>query len=451
MSDRHHVVVVGGGFGGLRVVKGLRRANVEITLIDRRNHYLFQPLLYQVATGGLSPANIATPLRTILRGQPNVQVLLGDVVDIDVHAQRLVLEGGGTLTYDILVVATGVRHQYFGRPEWEPLAPGLKTLEDATEIRRRILTGFEEAERTVDPEQRQAWMTFVIVGGGATGVELAGSIAELAHATMRREFRSIEPGEARILLVEGGDRLLPAFPPKLSDKTAEALRKLGVTVQTGTKVTDIRADGVTIEAGGKTEEIACRTVLWAAGVKASSLGPILGKACGASVERSGKVCVRPDLTLPDHPNIFVIGDLAELCGANGKPLPGVAQVAMQMGNYVARVIRTRMTGQTLPPFVYKDLGSMATIGRARAVVDAGFIWLWGYPAWLAWLFVHLLNIIDFGNRVLVMLQWAGNYFTRNRSARLITGGELRPGVAVSGQGAAASSADGTPSRPTVAK
>jgi NADH dehydrogenase len=452
MSDRHHVVIVGGGFGGLRAARGLRRANVDITLIDRRNHYLFQPLLYQVATGGLSPANIATPLRTILRRQENVQVLLGEVVDIDVPGQRLVMDGGEALTYDLLIVATGVRHQYFGHPEWEPQAPGLKTIEDATEMRRRILTAFEEAERTLDPEERQAWMTFTIAGGGATGVELAGSIAELAHKTMRREFRSIEPAEARILLVEGGDRLLPSFPPKLSDKTAQALRQLGVTVQTNTLVTDVRPEGVTIKTGDHTEKIACRTVLWAAGVQASPLGPLLAKATGAALDRSGKIHVRPDLTLPDHPEIFVIGDLAYLVNAKGQPLPGVAQVAMQMGDATARLILMRLTGgQPPPPFAYKDLGSMAVIGRARAVVDMGWLWLWGYPAWLAWLFVHLVNIIDFDNRLLVMLQLAANYFTRNRSARLITGREpgARSTVSEKGPGAAAS-ADGAASRPPAA-
>jgi NADH dehydrogenase len=421
-EDGPHIVVVGGGFGGLRAVKGLRNATVHVTLLDRRNHHLFQPLLYQVATGGLSPANIAVPLRSVLRRQSNVQVLLADVSGVDVAGQRVLLSDGGAIAYDTLIVATGVSHQYFGHPEWEPLAPGLKSLEDATEIRRRILLAFEEAERIADPEQRQAWMTFVVAGGGPTGVELAGSIGELAHTTLRRDFRSINPSDARILLVEGTDRVLPSFPAKLSEKTILALGQLGVTVRTGTLVTGVRDDGVTLKSGAATEEIACRTVLWAAGVQASPLGPMLAEATGAVRDRSGKVTVQPDLTLPGHPEILVIGDLAHFVGPDGKALPGVAQVAMQMGDYAARLVRARMDRKTLPAFVYHDHGNMATIGRARAVADLGWLWLWGYPAWLAWLFIHLLFLVEFTNRILVMVQWAWSYFTRNRSARLITGG-----------------------------
>lgn len=436
MDGGHHVVIVGGGFGGLRVARELKRTRgVRITLIDRRNFHLFQPLLYQVATGGLSPANIASPLRGILKRQKNVRVRMGDVTDIDA-AGRCVLLRDGEERYDTLVVATGVRHTYFGNDAWEPLAPGLKTIEDATEMRRRILSAFEAAEHARDPADIAARLTVVIVGGGPTGVELAGALAEIARDTMRRDFRAIDPAAARIVLVEGLDRVLSSFPENLSARAAASLRRLGVTVRTTTLVTDVRPDGVTLKSGDRTERLATHTVLWAAGVQASPMGAALHRATGVALDRAGRVMVEPDLTIAGHPEIFVIGDLAHFAHQTGRPLPGVAPVAMQQGEYVARVICTRLNERdakqtaldqtALAAFRYRDPGSMATIGRAAAVADFGRLRLWGYPAWLAWLFVHLMNIVAFENRVLVFTQWAWNYFTRNRSARLITGEDEKP-------------------------
>lgn len=415
-----HLVVIGGGFGGLTLVRALRKAPLQITLIDRRNFHLFQPLLYQVATGGLSPANIAVPLRSLVKKQKNAEVLLGEVVDISVARQAVILKDG-EVPYDTLVVAAGVRHQYFGHPEWEALAPGLKSIENATEIRRRILLAFEDAERTADPARQAMLLTFVVVGGGPTGVELAGTLGELAHHTLRHDFRHINPAAARVLLLEGSERILPGFPPELSARAAVSLERLGVTVRTGTLVTDIQPDRVTVRAGERVEEIATRTVLWAAGVQASPLGKILARETGVSLDRAGRVAVGADLSVPGHAKIFVIGDLAALANAAGKPLPGVAQVAMQQGSYVARLLQARRAGKPLPAFRYKDHGSMATIGRAAAVADLGWVRLWGFPAWMAWLLVHLAFLISFDNRVLVLFQWAWNYLTRNRSARLITG------------------------------
>jgi NADH dehydrogenase len=420
MDHRHHVVIIGGGFGGLQAALGLRKAPVQVTLIDRRNFHLFQPLLYQVAIGALSPANIAAPLRAILKRQKNVRVLLADATDIDVAGKRVILSDG-ELSYDTLVVAAGARHHYFGHPEWEELAPGLKTVEDATAIRRRVLLAFEAAERETDPERRKAWLTFVVVGGGPTGVELAGALGELAHHTLKGEYRAYDPSSARILLLEGVDRVLPPYPPGLSAKAATALARLGVTVRTGTIVTDIKPDLVTVRAANGTEQISTHTVLWAAGVDASKLGQALAKATNAAVDRAGRVAVGPDLSLSGHPEIFVIGDMASCKDPGGKPVPGVAPAAMQQGRYVAAQIQARLSGGPLPPFRYKDKGSLATIGRAAAVADFGIIRFSGFLAWLAWLFVHLLFLIGFQNKVLVMCQWAWNYFTRNRSARLVTG------------------------------
>ena len=425
--SRHRVVVLGGGFGGLSAVRALRRTDVDITLIDRRNFHLFQPLLYQVAAGSLSPANIASPLRSLLRKQRNTQVMLAEVVDIDVPGKRVLLENGRDLAYDTLVVATGARHHYFGHPEWEALAPGLKTLEDATEVRRRVLRAFEAAEFEPDPAKRQALLTFVVVGGGPTGVELAGTFGELARATLRRDFRNYDPSTARIILLEGLDRVLSSFPAKLSERTRQDLNNLGVTVQTGALVTDIRTNGVTYQAGGKVHEIATHNVLWAAGVAASPLGAILAKACGLTPDRAGRVAVSPDLTLAGRPEVFVVGDLASAFNQAGKPLPGVAPVAMQQGRYVAAVIQARRTGDDLPPpFQYHDKGNMATIGRSRAVADLGFAQIGGFFAWATWLTIHLLYIVTFQNRLLVVIQWSWNYFTRNRSARLITGEDVPP-------------------------
>jgi NADH dehydrogenase len=425
MEQQHQVVIVGGGFGGLQTALALRRAPVRVTLLDRRNFHLFQPLLYQVATGGLSPANIAAPLRFILKRQKNTQVLLAEAVAIDVAGRRVVLSDGA-LTYDTLVLATGATHSYFNHPEWEKLAPSLKTIEDATEIRRRLLLAFEAAERETDPDLRRAWLTFVVVGAGPTGVELAGTLGDLAHHTLRGEFHNIQPGSARILLVEGLDRVLPPYPPDLSAKAAKQLARLGVTVRTGAIVTDLQPDAVTLRTGGHSERIPARTVLWAAGVTASPLGRSLAQSTGVTLDRAGRVPVQPNLTLAGHPEIFVIGDMAIYLGADGKPLPGVAPVAMQQGRYVANLIRSRLRGRELAPFHYHDRGSMATIGRSAAVADLGWIRFGGFLAWLAWLFVHLIFLIGFQNRFLVLTQWAWNYITRNRSARLVTGGNPLP-------------------------
>lgn len=414
-------MVVGGGFGGLYALKSLRCAPVDLTLVDRRNFHLFQPLLYQVATGGLSPANIAAPLRSILAQQKNARVLLGEVVGIDPQQRCVHLHEGASVPYDTLVVATGATHNYFGNDHWEPLAPGLKTLEDATCIRARILHAFEAAERGSDREQVCAWLTFVIIGAGPTGVEMAGAVAELARDTLRHEFRMINPADAHVLLVDAADRVLPSYPLALSARAAGSLARLGVTVRTGVSVADCWPTEVVLRSPAGEERIATRTVIWAAGVRASRLGRVLAEATGAPLDRLGRVAVEPDLTVPQHPEIFVIGDLASCPDANGRPLPGIAPVAMQQGRYVARLIEHRLRGRTLTAFRYRHRGSMATIGRAAAVADLGWIRFSGYPAWLAWLFVHLMFIVEFQNRLLVLLQWAWNYFTRNRSARLITG------------------------------
>jgi NADH dehydrogenase len=420
MADAHKVIIIGGGFGGLTAAQSLKKAPVQVTLVDRCNYHLFQPLLYQVATGSLSPANVAGPLRQVLRKQKNTQVLLGEAVHIDA-ANRRVLLSDGALDYDTLIVATGATHSYFGHDEWEQFAPGLKNLDDATAMRGRILLAFEAAERERDPEKLRAWMTFVIVGAGPTGAELAGALGEIAHDTLRHDFRAIDPSQTRIILVEGTDRALPSYPPKLSEAAQKMLQRLGVTVRTGAMVTDIRADGVTIRVGDHDEIIPTRTVLWAAGVLASPLGVILSQEAGAKLDRAQRVIVEPDMSIAGHPEIFVIGDLSNCSHQTGRPLPGVAQPAIQQGHYVAKLIRARLRGQRLPPFHYFDKGNLATIGRGAAVADLNWLRLSGWPAWLIWVFVHLLYIIQFQNRVLVMLQWAWLYLTFSRSARLITG------------------------------
>jgi NADH dehydrogenase len=424
MDTTHRVVIVGGGFGGLYAARALRKGPVQVTLIDRRNFHLFQPLLYQVATGFLSPANIAAPLRSILRSQKNTRVLLGEVVDFNLSGRRVLLNDGD-IPYDSLIVAAGSRHHYFGHPEWEAIAPGLKTVEDATTMRRHLLAAFEEAERLTDPNQQRAWLTFVVVGGGPTGVELAGAVAELAHRTLRRDFRNIKPQSSQVLLVEGLDRILTNYPAVLSEKAVRSLQRLGVTVRLKTAVTDVQPDRVTLRCGDQVETVPTHTVLWGAGVQASPLGKLLANATGTELDRSGRVLVLPDLTLKGRPEVFVIGDLANCAHQTGKPLPGVAQVAMQQGEYVANLIQRCLRNETCSPFHYKDHGNMATIGRAAAVADLGWAHLSGYPAWLAWLFIHLIYLIQFDNRMLVLFQWAWNYFTRNRSARLITGEDLR--------------------------
>jgi NADH:ubiquinone reductase (H+-translocating) len=419
----HQVVIIGGGFGGLYAAQSLRRAPVQVTLIDRRNFHLFQPLLYQVATGGLSLANIAAPLRYILKRQKNARVIMAEVCDFDL-TERRVLVTDGSFSYDTLIVATGSENFFYGHGDWEDRAPSLKTAEDATEIRRRILMAFEIAERETDPEKVQAWLTFIVVGGGATGVEMAGALAEISCRTLRNEFRSINPRASKIILLEGQERLLPSYPVELSNRAKSQLEHLGVTVRTGVLVTDIQSDAVTFLKGKQSESILSRTVLWSAGVQASPLGKLLADATGTTVDRQGRVPVAPDLSLPGYPEVFVIGDLASCIHQTGVPLPGVAPVAMQEGRYVSRLIRMRLLARTLPSFHYQDRGSMATIGRARAVAMVGRLRFSGFPAWLAWLFVHLMYIVEFPNRILILLQWAWNYFTWNRTARLITGDNL---------------------------
>ena len=417
------VVIIGGGFGGLYVAKALGRAPVAVTVVDRRNFHLFQPLLYQVATGGLSPGEIASPLRVVLKNHRNTEVLLGEAIDLDVANRRVILRDG-EVPYDELVIATGATHHYFGNHQWEALAPGLKTIENATEIRSRLLLAFERAEREQNPEERRAWLNFVIVGGGPTGVELAGALGEIANDTLRHDFRHINPREAAIVLVEGEPRVLPTFPPDLSAKAERQLISLGVRPRTNAMVTQIDADGVTISVGGHDERIAAHTVLWAAGVRASRMGKVLAERAGAPLDRAGRVLVEPDLTVPGHPEIFVIGDLAAFTHQGGKLLPGVAPVAMQQGRYVARLIRDRAAGRAAPaPFHYFNKGNLATIGRNKAVADFGKVHIAGFPAWFTWVFVHLMYLVEFDNRLLVFVEWVYNYFTRNRGARLITGGK----------------------------
>lgn len=419
----HHVVIVGGGFGGLYAAKALAKTNVNVTLIDRRNFHLFQPLLYQVATGALSPADISSPLRSILSKNKNTTVLLGEVNDINPEDQT-VMVGDEAVPYNTLIVATGAKHSYFGKDNWERCAPGLKTLEDAIEMRRRIFTAFEAAEKETDVVKRRAFLTFVVVGGGPTGVELAGAIAELARKTLKEDFRNIDTSETRVLLLEGLDRVLPPFAPELSQTAAESLAALGVEVQTKTLVTNIEDDIVTVKQGDEVKTIAARTVLWAAGVSASPMGKVLMAKTQAECDRAGRVIVEQDLSIKGYPNIFVIGDLANFCHQNGKPLPGVAPVAMQEGEYVAKLIQNRLLGEATPPFNYVDVGSLAMIGQHSAVVDLGFIKIRGFLAWLFWLFIHIYFLIEFDNKLVVMIQWMWSYFTRNRRARLITGKEI---------------------------
>ena len=421
----HRVVIIGGGFAGLYAAKALGRAPVELTLIDRRNFHLFQPLLYQVATGALSPGEIASPLRYVLRQHKNTEVLLAEVTGIDVEKRQVILSDGPAahVGYDTLIVATGARHHYFGNDQWAPLAPGLKTIEDATEIRSRILLAFESAEREPDPEIRRTWLTFVVVGAGPTGVELAGALGEIANDTLRHDFRRIDPRDANIFLLEGTGRVLPSYPRDLSVKAENALIRLGVRPRTETIVTGIDAGGVTARSGDRVDRIPARTVLWAAGVQASRLGRVLADGAGATLDRAGRVMVEPDLTIAGHPEILVAGDLVNFNHQTGQPLPGVAPVAMQQGRYAAQLIARRLKGETLPEFHYRDKGSLATIGRAAAVADFGRIRFAGFFAWLAWLFIHLLYLVEFDNRLLVLTEWAYNYVTRNRGARLITGGK----------------------------
>jgi NADH dehydrogenase len=414
------VVIVGGGFGGLYAAKALKHAAVHVTLVDRRNFHLFQPLLYQVATGGLSPGDIAHPLRAVFVDDAHISVLMDEVVDVDPTSRTLWLRESA-LTYDTAIIATGAGPGYFGHDEWAEQAPSLKTVEDALEIRRRILLAFEAAERETEPEARRAHLTFVIVGGGPTGVELAGTLGELAHATLKGHFRRIDPAESRIILVEQAERLLPPYPADLSAKAEAALMRLGVSIRTRTGVSDIRDGVVTLRCGDAIERLPSSTVLWAAGVKASPLGSILAERIGAELDRLGRVKVMPDLTIPGYPNLFVIGDLAHVVSPDSTPLPGLAAVARQQGHYVGRLIQRRLHGKEAKPFRYRDRGNLAVIGRHAAVADLGALHFNGFMAWVLWLFVHIYYLIGFENKLLVMFQWSWNYLTRKRGAQLITG------------------------------
>lgn len=411
-SSLPQVVIVGAGFGGLAAAKALGGKPVQVTVLDKENHHLFQPLLYQIATAGLSPANIAQPVRSILRYQKNIEVLMAEVTGFDVE-KKLVLAGPRTFPYDHLIVATGARHSYFGHPEWEQNAPGLKTLDDALEIRRRLLLAFERAEGANTALERERQLTFVIVGAGPTGVEMAGAISEIARETMLRDFRNIDPSEARVMLVDAADRVLPTFDPKLSAQAESQLRNLKVEVRLGVKVQGVSPEGVDTPGG----LIHARTVIWAAGNSAS---PVIKKLPGA-FDRAGRIQITPELNLPDHPEIYVIGDTANFTGPDGKPLPGVSPVAMQQGKLAAKNVLARIQGQPAKPFKYWDRGSMATIGRNRAVADVHFAKFGGMLAWLTWVFVHLVFLMSFRSRIAVFFTWVYAYFTRDQGARLITG------------------------------
>jgi NADH:ubiquinone reductase (H+-translocating) len=413
MTQHTHVVIVGAGFGGLRAARALKRGDVRITVIDHRNYHLFQPLLYQVATAGLSPNDIAYPIRAVLRRQKNTRVFLAEVVAIDTKRRKVILQDG-EVEYDYLILATGARHSYFGHPQWEAYAPGLKSIEDALEIRRRILLAFEMAERETDEERRRALLTFVVIGGGPTGVELAGAIAEIAYTVMVQDFRSIRPQDARIILVEAGTRILPFMPESLSLKADAALKRLGVEIVKDSPVTSVYQGMVM--AG--TQTIRAGTVLWAAGVEPSPLA----RSLGVPIDDVGRVLVNPDLSIPSHPEVFVIGDLAAFVDETGKLLPGLAAVAVQEGRHAARNILRMCNGLPSEPFHYVDLGTMATIGRAAAVVNFNWVMLSGFVAWVVWIFVHILLLIGFRNRLVVLFDWAWSYLSFQRSARLITGG-----------------------------
>jgi NADH:ubiquinone reductase (H+-translocating) len=420
--SKKHIVIIGGGFGGLYAAQKLQGLDAKITLIDKRNFHLFQPLLYQVATGALSPADIASPLRGVLAHQKNTTVLMGEVTDIDPQSNTIHTSGGEEISYDYAIVATGVSHHYFGNEHWSEWAPGLKTVEDAINMRRRILDAFEAAEKETDIQKRKALLTFVVVGGGPTGVELAGALGELANRTLHKEFSNINTTEAEIILLEGFERILPPYAPDLSASATDSLTKLGVTVKTGAIVTDIKDHVVTFRLGDRLEQVPAQTILWAAGVKASALGEILAKRTDAKLDRVGRVMVESDLSISNHPNLFVIGDLAHYAHQlDGKPLPGVAPVAMQQGEFIAKLLKAQINSQPRPQFKYSDRGSMAVIGRNAAVADLKFMKLTGLPAWLIWTFLHIFYLVEFDNQLIVMLQWGYNYFTHNRSARIITG------------------------------
>jgi NADH dehydrogenase len=424
---KHRVLIVGGGYGGLYAAKALGRAPVEVTLLDRHNHHIFTPLLYQVATGALGPSEIAQPLRLLLRRQANARVLLGEAVDVDPLAHEVHLADGSRLPYDSLIVATGTSHPYFGQGDWARHAPGLKSLEDALEMRARILDAFEMAEKETDSARQHAWMTFVIVGGGPTGVELAGSLCEIARDALPRDFRAINTEEALVFLVEAADRILPTYPRDLSRAAARQLAGLGATIRTRTRVTAVDAEGVTVQDtdGGDPYRIASRTVLWAAGVEVGAFGRAVARATGAATDRVGRVVVGPDLAVRGYPDIFVVGDLASAAWTDERRVPGVAQGGIQEGRHAARSIAARLAGRPTTPFRYRDVGELATIGRLRAVADFRRVRFSGVVAWFMWLGIHIFWLIGLQNRILVMVRWAWAFLTRGRGSRLITG---RPGV-----------------------
>lgn len=418
-SSPHKVVIVGGGFGGLYAAQKLKKAPVQVTLIDKRNFHVFQPLLYQVATGGLSPADISSPLRSLVKDNKNTEVLMGEVTKIDPERQTVKLRYR-EISYDSLILATGVTHQYFGKDDWSEKAPGLKTLEDALEIRRRVFIAFETAEKELNPEKRQEWLTFVLVGGGSAGVELAGALAELAHGTLKEDFRHIKTSDARIILVHSSEHILPSYPSELSKKARASLEKLGVTVQTGTRVIEMTDNTITLKQGENVEQIKARTILWTAGMKASAMAHIVAESTDAELDKSGRVKVTPNFNVPNYDNIFVIGDLAYYPYLTGKPLPGIAPVAMQEGEYVARLLKSRLRNKIIAPFRYFDWGTLSVIGKHAAVVDVKGFKLWGFLAWLFWLFIHVFYLLEFDNKLVVMVQWGWSYLTNSKGARLIT-------------------------------
>ena len=429
MGPAYRVLILGGGFGGLLAAQKLKRAPVQVTLLDRRNFHLFQPLLYQVATGSLSPGDIAAPLRSVLSSQKNAQVLLGDAADIDPDSKRVTLADGSAFEYDALIVSTGSQTSYYGHDEWRTAAPSLKTVEEATAIRHKLFFAFERAERAETEEEARNWLTFVIVGAGATGMELAGALAEIANQTLKHDFRRINPRNARIILMEGGGRVLTAFPEGLSQRAEKLVTKLGVEVKKNVMVTSVDENGVAYRHGESTERLEAKTVLWAGGVTTNSFGKTLAARTKAETDRNGRIKVTPQLTVPNYPDIFVVGDLATLNDKSGKPLPGVAQVAMQGGVYAAKAIRARIAGKPEPPpFHYFNKGDMAVIGRAAAVANIFGFQVSGLIAWLIWLFIHLMYIVEFQSRVVVFVQWGFEYLTFSRGARLITGVDAEEAV-----------------------
>jgi NADH dehydrogenase len=433
MGPAYRVLILGGGFGGLLAAQKLKRAPVQVTLLDRRNFHLFQPLLYQVATGSLSPGDIAAPLRSVLSSQKNAQVLLGEAADIDPDSKRVTVADGSTFEYDALIVSTGSQTSYYGHDEWRTWAPSLKTVEEATAIRHKLFFAFERAERAETEEEARNWLTFVIVGAGATGMELAGALAEIANQTLKHDFRRINPRNARIILMEGGGRVLTAFPEPLSEKAEKLVTRLGVEVKKNVMVTSVDEEGVTYKSGDATERLAAKTVLWAGGVTTNSFGKTLAARTKAETDRNGRIKVTPQLTVPNYPDIFVVGDLATLHDEKGKPLPGVAQVAMQGGVYAAKAIKARVAGKPeRPPFHYFNKGDLAVIGRAAAVANIFGFQVSGLIAWLIWLFVHLMYIVEFQSRVVVFVQWGFEYLTFSRGARLITGVDAEDAVASRG-------------------